>query len=186
MSIGDARALPRLRRGSVHAIVTSPPYVNAIDYLRGHRLSLVWFGYSLDELRHIRSNSVGAERALSTEDARAPPAIRRALGNIDHLPTRLTGIIDRYARDLFSIMKEVAQVLRREGQATFVVGNSCLRDVFVRNSDGITRAGELCGLRLRDQYERELPAQHRYLPSPEHGALGKRMHTETILTFSTA
>src|SRR5215467_4388109 len=38
VSIGDARALPRLRRGSVHAIVTSPPYVNAIDYLRGHRL----------------------------------------------------------------------------------------------------------------------------------------------------
>ncbi len=44
--IGDARALSRVRKGSVDAVVTSPPYLNAVDYLRGHRLSsffdLVW------------------------------------------------------------------------------------------------------------------------------------------------
>jgi SAM-dependent methyltransferase len=186
VSIGDARALPRVRKGSVHAVVTSPPYLNAIDYLRGHRLFLIWFGYSLSELRDIRSDSIGAERALSTGDARAPAAIRKALGNIDYLPTRSAGIIDRYARDLFSIMKEVARVLRREGRATFVVGNSCLKNVFIRNSHGVIRAGELCGLRLLKEYERELPPQHRYLPPPEQGRLGKRMRSETILTFSRA
>ncbi len=42
---GDARNLRRMNRGSVDLVITSPPYVNAIDYLRGHRLSLVWLGY---------------------------------------------------------------------------------------------------------------------------------------------
>ena len=48
---GDARKLGRVRSGSVDCIVTSPPYLNAIDYMRGHRLSLIWFGYSITQLR---------------------------------------------------------------------------------------------------------------------------------------
>src|SRR3546814_13429090 len=54
VDLGDARDLA-LDARSVDAIVTSPPYLNAIDYMRGHRMSLVWLGYRLDELRTIRS-----------------------------------------------------------------------------------------------------------------------------------
>ena len=40
VNLGDARnvAVPS---GSIDLVITSPPYLNAIDYLRGHRLSLV-------------------------------------------------------------------------------------------------------------------------------------------------
>ena len=41
---GDARRLPASLTGQVDIVVSSPPYGNAIDYLRGHRLSLVWLG----------------------------------------------------------------------------------------------------------------------------------------------
>ena len=41
---GDARSLATIDNGSVDAVITSPPYLNAIDYLRGHRLALVWLG----------------------------------------------------------------------------------------------------------------------------------------------
>ncbi len=58
---GDARKLGRIGSGSVDCIVTSPPYLNAIDYMRGHRLSLIWFGYSIPQLRKVRSRSMGAE-----------------------------------------------------------------------------------------------------------------------------
>src|SRR5262249_30980273 len=67
---GDARTL-RLRRRSVDLVLTSPPYLNAIDYLRGHRLSLVWLGYSVGELRAIRSGSIGTERAGSQQNTEA-------------------------------------------------------------------------------------------------------------------
>ena len=33
-----------MQQGSVDLTVTSPPYLNAIDYLRGHKMSLVWMG----------------------------------------------------------------------------------------------------------------------------------------------
>ena len=70
---GDARRLGRIKSSSVDCIVTSPPYLNAIDYMRGHRLSLIWFGYSIWQLRKIRSRSVGAE---ISQPKRAKPEVR--------------------------------------------------------------------------------------------------------------
>src|SRR5207247_9986914 len=46
----DARELPT-ESASIDLVITSPPYLNAIDYLRGHRMSLVWMGYDLEHLR---------------------------------------------------------------------------------------------------------------------------------------
>ncbi len=62
---GDARALP-LGDNSVDVVITSPPYLNAIDYLRGHRMSLVWMRHALKKLRLIRSVSVGTEVSVRT------------------------------------------------------------------------------------------------------------------------
>ncbi|MFI4987137.1 MAG: hypothetical protein ACHQF3_06835, partial [Alphaproteobacteria bacterium] len=130
--LGDARALPWIRNSSIDMIMTSPPYLNAIDYMRGHRLSLVWLGYSLFYLRQIRSDSIGAERALdllpTTAEAKK---IRSALGKVHKLPTRFQNIVDRYAFDLLSIMKQSARVLRKDGKAIFVIGNSCLRGIYI-------------------------------------------------------
>ena len=50
----------------IDKVITSPPYLNAIDYMRGNKFSLVWLGYSLSELRKVRSNSIGAERKLDS------------------------------------------------------------------------------------------------------------------------
>jgi hypothetical protein len=77
-------------------------------------------------------------------------------------------------------------VLKPEGKAILIVGNSCLNGQFIRNPEGVTRAGKMVGLRLRAKVERELPHRNRYLPMPSagEGPLGKRMRTETILTFS--
>ena len=62
--IGDCRILDPIATASIDMVVTSPPYLNAIDYMRGHKFALIWLGYSIPELRAIRSSSIGAERAL--------------------------------------------------------------------------------------------------------------------------
>jgi hypothetical protein len=85
-------------------------------------------------------------------------------------------------------MAELARVLRRDGRAFLVVGNSCLRRVFIRNSEGFIAAGRMIGLRLTSHAERDLPTRKRYLPMPKlkKGSLGKRMRTENVLTFKLA
>lgn len=64
---GDARSLV-IRSNSVDLVLTSPPYLNAIDYMRCSKFSLVWMGYTTEQLKIIRGTSVGAESALSAPD----------------------------------------------------------------------------------------------------------------------
>ena len=93
-------------------------------------------------------------------------------------------MIERYAGDLNGLMAEISRTLRTGGRATFVVGNSCLKGVFIKNSRAVGRAAEVNGLRQVDEVERELPAGSRYLPiANESNALSKRMRTESVMTF---
>jgi hypothetical protein len=108
------------------------------------------------------------------------------MGGFEELPARYGAMIERFAGDVLAIVTEISRVLSPTGRATLVVGNSCLKGVFIRNSDAVVAAADICGLRLLQKCERELPARHRYLPTPNDGALGKRMRTETILTFARA
>lgn len=183
--LGDARRIA-LPEGSADFILSSPPYLNAIDYMRGHRLSLVWLGYSLQQLRAIRSDTIGAERAGVLSDERDVDRVARAMCDTDALASRHMAMVRRYAADIFGMMSETARVLAVDGRAVFVVGNSCLRGEFISNDRGVAQAGRRAGLRLLNRTERDLPQARRYLPVTAHGSLSKRMRTETVLTFAHA
>ena len=100
------------------------------------------------------------------------------------LTPRHTAMVRRYAEDIYCMMSEVSRVLKPNGRAVLVVGNSCLKGNFIKNSAGVTRAGKMVGLRLVHETERELPNQSRYLPMPSqsHAPLGRRMRNESVLT----
>jgi hypothetical protein len=178
---GDARNLSSIPDKSVDLVVTSPPYLNAIDYLRGHRLALVWLGYRVNELRRIRSDSVGAERGLKLRDSTLQELAVDS--DLSALSPRMTGIFWRYVEDISNVMKEVSRVLRRDARAVLVVGNSTVKGTFVDNAGVVRRAGLLHGLNLLSTDERELPASRRYLPPPslQGASLDRRMRTEVVL-----
>lgn len=185
---GDARRLFDIAESSIDAAISSPPYLNAIDYLRGHRLSLVWFGYRLSYLRRLRADAIGSERSVA--DSAGTSDVKELVDAADpsgYLSGRDRRMVQRYALDMLAVLKELHRVLRPAGKVVLVVGNSCLRGVFVANSDLILRAAEKVGLRRGDIIERTLPPSRRYLPPPgeEQGPnLNNRMRTETVLTFS--
>ena len=77
VELADARKLP-LADASVDAAITSPPYLNAIDYMRGHRLALIWLGYRLKELGNVRAASIGAEAGLVVDAAFVLPPFELA------------------------------------------------------------------------------------------------------------
>ncbi len=176
---GDARHLD-IEPCSIDTIVTSPPYLNAIDYMRGHRLSLVWMGHTLGSLRRIRSDSIGAERAPDVGKA-VQEEVKMALGKLDGLPRRHLAMVDRYITDVIEMAHEIRRVLKPGGIATLVVGNSCLKGVFIKNSAVVSKALEAQGLTCVDEFVRDLPNQSRYLPTAAGSSLTKRMRQETVL-----
>lgn len=178
----DARELP-LEDDSIDMAMTSPPYLSAIDYLRGHRMSLVWMGYTLSELRDLRGSVVGAERARHDGDDHEE-LIAETLGK--DAPPRTRGVLRRYLYDLHAIMKETTRVLRTGGAATFVIADATLFGIPVALGDVVDKLARKVGLERTERIERELPADRRYLPPPGRGRtsdLTRRMRREVCLGY---
>lgn len=184
---GDARRL-EFSDGSIDLVLTSPPYLNAIDYMRCSKFSLVWMGYTVDELRQIRRESVGTE-ASSREAARADwvQKLIKQLNLKPALANRDQALLATYAWDMDLTMTEVSRVLRMSGRAVYVVGDSTIRGTFVRNSAIVTSVAEKHGLILHSRHTRALPENRRYLPPPKHDVVGSamngRIRREVILEF---
>jgi hypothetical protein len=184
---GDGRRLGGIDGNSVDAVITSPPYLNAIDYLRGHKLSLVWFGHSVRRIRTLRSDSVGAERA---PDAHSNTDLAHRLTQcVDpdtQLPRNYRRMVDRYALDMYAFLREIKRALRPGSPAVFVIGDSCLRKVYIKNSEIVRSAAQAVGLEFIEQRTREIPEARRYLPPPsarEASSLKDRMRTEVVQMF---
>jgi DNA modification methylase len=186
--LGDARNLP-LDSGSVDLVLTSPPYLNAIDYFRCSKFSLVWMGHSIAELRKLRANAVGTEAGSdSTLDDDKVQWILDALNVRPSMGQRHQRILGRYINDMHGAIREVARVLSRAGKAVYVVGENTLRGTYIRTSVLVSKLAEVSGLNLQERRNRALPGNRRYLPPPNSShsleAMNVRMRREVVLTFA--
>jgi SAM-dependent methyltransferase len=185
---GDARSLP-LADETIDLVLTSPPYLNAIDYMRCSKFSLVWMGHGVCDLRSLRSASIGTEVGSKTADA--DPEVRRILARLKlgrEMPNRQRDVLTRYVQDVRRAVGEVARVLVRGGRAVYVVGENTVRGTFIRNARIVTDVAEASGLKLAERRVRALPANRRYLPPPSRQSgdamLDGRMRREVVLAFA--
>ena len=183
---GDARHL-KLRDSSVDLVITSPPYLNAIDYLRCSKFSLVWMGYSVGELRRLRSTTVGTEVGMDARDDHETQRILSELKLQPKLPARQEAMLARYINDMQRAVNETSRVLAGDGRAVYVVGENTVRGTFIRNGTIMEAVASNAGLRSTARSSRELPPNRRYLPPPskqsEAATLGNRLLREVVLTF---
>ena len=187
VGFADARRLP-LEDNSVDIVITSPPYLNAIDYIRGHKFSLIWMGYSIKELRGVRKTNVGTEIVAKPEKGdESTERVMQMMCTLDNLSSRHAGMLRQYVRDMRGVLSETKRVLRAGGKAVFVVGNCNLRQIFVRNSKCIEGIANELDMPVSTIRKRPLPENRRYLPPPDSSGAGKqlkkRMREEVILTL---
>ena len=131
----DARGYPEVRAGSVDAVITSPPYSFAIDYLKGDKLQLEFLGYDVGSLR---SNMIG----LRGSDLRSQ--------------------VFAYLEDMNRVLSEVSRVLKRQGYAVIIVGSNTVQRskieeaVGLRLEDELVSLGQKNGLRMVQRFERPI------------------------------
>ncbi len=186
LHIGDARRLT-LHDGSVDAVVTSPPYLNAIDYLRTSKFSLIFLGSRLSELRSIRARSVGTEVGLSP----------------GHLPPRFDALVDegvadparrpmvrRYVEDLTTALSEAYRVLKPGGRALYVMGPSILSRRDYDAAEVLTELARSVGFTPLGHGRRDIAESRRSLPPPRRSgraqSINKRMTCEYFIALSKA
>lgn len=183
---GDARDLP-LDAESVDIAITSPPYLNAIDYLRGHKFTLIWMGHDVSELRSLRAKNIGTEvSGGAVLDEQIVAKVLSRMRCEKGLERREWTMFARYLNDMHVVLAEIHRVLVNSGQAILVLGNNTIRGVFVRNDRAIGLLAKSVGFDIIQEYRRPLPPNRRYLPPPTAEAelqLGARMREEVIITL---
>jgi SAM-dependent methyltransferase len=185
---GDARDLP-LGDASVDLVLTSPPYLNAIDYMRCSKFSLVWMGYSISALHRIRAASVGSEVGRGVPQAdEATGSIMARLNLRPPLAAKEQSVLARYVDDMRRALSEVARVLIPGGRALYIVGENTIRGTYIPNAAIVTMVASLSGLKLCDRRTRTIPSDRRYLPPPSarnHSTpLDARVRREVVLSFT--
>jgi DNA modification methylase len=183
---GDAKSLP-IETDSIDIIITSPPYLNAIDYLRGHKFSLVWMGHKISEIRTLRSDNIGSEVSKQSVQNNTIQRAMQSMTNLEMLDNRRLGMIRRYVCDMKIVMKECARVLKKNGRAIFVIGNSAIRGNILKNSEALIHLAKNNDFSLLSHNKRSIETQRRYLPPPESDNAGEklkgRIREEVILEF---
>ncbi|MFX1520925.1 MAG: DNA methyltransferase [Promethearchaeota archaeon] len=98
---GDARKL-EIESESTDLIVTSPPYVNALDYYRVHMYNMYWLDMDFDAFKR---NEIGAHSRFVNNRFR---------------------LLSEYLGDLLRSMIEMNRILKQDKLCVIVVGNSSL------------------------------------------------------------
>ena len=103
-----------LRAASVDLIVTSPPYANnAIDYMRAHKFSLVWFGWKIGDLAKLRARYLGHDAANGARFDRLPPQCEKMAAKLSARSPQKAAALRRYFGEMSAVVVEMRRVLKK-------------------------------------------------------------------------
>jgi DNA modification methylase len=190
---GDARSLP-LPDGGVDLIVSSPPYANALDYMRAHKFSLAWLGDPIPSLTQLRREYIGSEspgnQAATSVDS-LPATVEAVVERVGEADATKSRVLRRYFADMSGAISEMQRVLRPGSAAVIVVGPSTMRGILVPTHECLANLATRGGLDVVAVAPRNLDRDRRMMPARNAGRAGsgnsdttgieRRMHTEYVI-----
>jgi hypothetical protein len=140
--VGDSRQLPQiLGKRQCGSVITSPPYVNRMSYIRELRPYMYWLGFLSDgrQAGELDWRAIGGTWGVATsflsswqpQQALDLPRLRAITRRIALESPVLARYVERYFCDMDQHVAGVSRVLARGGEAHYVIGNSKFFDVMV-------------------------------------------------------
>lgn len=129
----DSRDLEFLNDESVDFAVTSPPYANAVDYARYHRLSFYWFDWGVTE---TKEDEIGARSKRGRKNA-----------------------VKDYFEESKQVYEEVYRVLKTGSHFCIIAGDTQHRNERVNATDQIIQMCEQIGYKYEDKITRRVSKQ---------------------------
>jgi len=131
---GDARCM-KLENNSINAVITSPPYLNKIEYTNIYKVE--GFLFLGSEKKHGIRSYIG----LDTKPKENP------FPDVDLPPIAVA-----YFSDMKKVLSEISRVCKKNAKIAIVVGNGCFPDRVVESDFLISRIAEDMGFKIKKIY----------------------------------
>lgn len=193
----DARTIP-LSADSIDLVFTSPPYCNALDYVRAHAFTVAWlqdfFQMSQVEYTLLGREYIGTERAANSSDSPYElihseiPLVKKLADEIDVIDHHKGAIIKKYFADMWQVFLEMGRVLKPGRHLVVVVCPSHIRKIEIPTHEVFHEMTKhmLFKKKYRLQQvaciQRTINERRRLLPYMQE-AFGRRMRTEYVIVF---
>ncbi|MFX1484995.1 MAG: DNA methyltransferase [Promethearchaeota archaeon] len=173
-----------LEDNSIDLAVTSPPYINAVDYPRTHQLEMYWLGLiDSGPLSHMKRKYIGTETVYKDEYEKLQSSGLETLDPLlqmiyDKDPRR-SFIVFKFFRDMENQLHEMYRVLKPGSRYCISIGSNQIRGNEVRSDRILSEiAVSRVGFELEKTFFSKLIRHFIRIPRPE------RMHGEWILVLT--
>lgn len=144
--------------------ITSPPYMNGMDYVMNYKIEMGWLNFadSHKELKRIKDDMVvcdnvskGLIKDFSNSDSRYSDEwlddiifnIKKNIERRGHYRRiDMPFIVAKYFDDLYQVMRHAVASLNQKGRFILVVGDSLIADVYVPTDLILAKIGRELGL----------------------------------------
>ncbi len=174
----DIRSGLRVEDCSVQLIITSPPYINALDYPRANKFTLPWLGISYEKYQTISLDHIGLQRApmqrwqTMASEGIGIDLLDRVVQEVSERSLKSASLVKRYLLDMRDAFKEMHRVLNRGRYAAVVIGESTVDGYRVNSPDLLLRLACSVGFTHVHTISRRLDSGKRYLPFRDSGIDG--------------
>ncbi len=169
---------------SVELAVTSPPYINAVDYTRTHQLEMYWLGIIDPDdgpLAEMKRQHIGTESVLKKdyEDLKTfgLPSLDAVLESIYRVDPRRSFIIYKYFVDMKENFREIFRLLVPGGRYCVVVGNNVIRGHRIKTHEFFTEIASDIGFEVENYFVSEIIRHFIKVPRKE------RINDDWVIIF---
>jgi len=123
---------------SLDLALTSPPYINAVDYPRTHQLEMYWLGLlGSGPLSHVKRKYIGTEAVYKDEYKELRQSGFETLDNILEMiyrkDPRRSYIVYKFFEDMRLQLEEMYRVLKPGCRYCIVIGSNLIRGIRVES-----------------------------------------------------
>ncbi len=143
--VADARELNLKEQFDI--CITSPPYLNFVDYTKLYGLELALFVSNSEEIQAIRKKSITSFIGKRTPSKKkvSSEILEKTIRRVKKAPE----VVNEYFYDLQLSMENIYQALNSGGKAAIVIGNTCLPEITIDCDLILTEISEQIGFKPR-------------------------------------
>ncbi len=124
----------KLVSNSVDLIISSPPYVTSYEYADIHQLTGYWYNY-ISDMNKFRKKFIGTFYSNNQDLECNSKIAEKIVNTLSEKHKKFAKEIANYFNTMENVFIESKRILKDNGRVCFVIGNTTIRNVKIKNAE---------------------------------------------------